>query len=75
KIELELKSIESFNTFVQYFANDDRRKILLRNLNDQFEVEKDWEQILQNMVETTKGLINLISQGIREDRVLWVLGL
>lgn len=77
QVESELKSIASFESFTNYFdqAEDSRKRHVLSLLNDQFQMELEWAEVLAQIVETNRSLINLVSRCIRENRVLWVLGL
>ena len=77
QIELELKSISSFDALASYFdqAEDSRKRHVFNSLNEQFQMETEWAEVLAQIVETNKELINLVSRSIRENRILWVLGL
>ena len=77
RVELELNSIDSFDSLVSYFESDNsnRKKQVLNSLNNQFEMEEQWAEVLAVIIETNRNLIGLVSQCIRENRILWVLGI
>mgnify|MGYP000958487804 CR=1 FL=1 len=77
QVESEMNSIDSFDSLVSYFEHDeiDRRKHVLNSLRKQFDMEEKWSEVLLIIIETNRNLIGLVSQCIRENRILWVLGL
>lgn len=77
QVESEMNSIDSFDLLVNYFEQDEsnRKKYVLNSLSNHFEMEEKWAEVLSVIIETNRNLIGLVSQCIRENRVLWVLGL
>ena len=69
--EVGLKAINSFNKFAQFIESNH----LLRELGEEFDLESEWDQILQKIIEICRALIGLVSRCIRERRTLWVLGI
>lgn len=75
EIEVELKSASSFEAFSQFIEKDEFTRHVLRILEEQFDLDSEWDQILQKIIEVNRELINLVSRCIRERQILWVLGI
>ena len=74
KIGVELKSIDSVEAFIRFVVRGESRDHILRTLSEQFNLESEWIQILQKIIEVNRELINFVSRCIRERCIMWVVG-
>jgi hypothetical protein len=75
EVESDFSSITSYRSLEEYLGKEERKKHTLRKLNEDFDMEFEWEEVLIKIIEVNRALINIVSRCIRETHILWVLGL
>lgn len=74
-IESHLNAIPSYESLKTFLEEDWGRKNTLNRLVEYFDMEARWSEVLEKIIETNRELIHIVSRCIREDRILWVLGI
>ena len=71
----QLNSVTSFELLKMLFNEEERRNHILVYLDEDYDMSQQWHNVLNQIIETNRGLIQIVSRCIREKKILWVLGI